>query len=358
MSKLLLADDSITIQRVIELTFSGEDVHVIPVGDGEQAIARIPLERPDIVLADIGMPKRSGYDVAAFVKGQPDLAHIPVLLLAGAFEPVDDARAAQVKCDGVLVKPFEPQQVIARVRELLDGARGTPIQAAAGVPRPVERLAPRSTSEQPPTAAALAGGPTASSTSSVNDTLDQYFDRLDEAFANLSAAPVPAAAAADEPGGELPTVDKLLASRPIDMPLTAPPAALPVPPAVMPPPVEPPDAPRTLAPAPSPVAATAGAPPRSGAAADKPDSAAPRNPVADAFSALLAVELGEPGARPVRLVSGPQEPVVTDALVDEVTRRVLQRLGPEAVKDVVGDIVSDVAERLVRQEIARIRERR
>ena len=71
--KLLLADDSVTIQRVVELTFSGEDIEVIAVSDGEQAIARIPVERPDIVLADIGMPKRSGYEVAAFVKGRPDL---------------------------------------------------------------------------------------------------------------------------------------------------------------------------------------------------------------------------------------------------------------------------------------------
>ena len=97
--KLLLADDSVTIQRVIELTFSGEDVDVLAVSDGEQAIARIPVERPDIVLADIGMPKRSGYDVAAFIKGDPTLKHIPVLLLAGAFEPVDDALAAQVGCE-------------------------------------------------------------------------------------------------------------------------------------------------------------------------------------------------------------------------------------------------------------------
>ncbi len=95
------------------------------VGDGEQAIARIPIERPDIVLADIGMPKRSGYDVAAFVKGRSDLSHIPVLLLAGAFEPVDETRARQVDCDGVLVKPFEPQQVIARVRELIESSRAT-----------------------------------------------------------------------------------------------------------------------------------------------------------------------------------------------------------------------------------------
>src|SRR6187549_3512311 len=115
MRKLLLADDSVTIQRVIELTFSGEDIQVLAVNDGEQAIARIPAEQPDVVLADIGMPRKGGYDVAAFVKSRPDLSHIPVLLLAGAFEPVDDARAKQVKCDGVLVRPFEPQHVVARV---------------------------------------------------------------------------------------------------------------------------------------------------------------------------------------------------------------------------------------------------
>src|SRR5690242_13461509 len=86
--KLLLADDSLTIQRVIGLTFANENVQVITVPDGEEAIARIALEPPDIVLADIGMPKRNGYDVAAFVKNDPSLAHIPVVLLAGAFEPI------------------------------------------------------------------------------------------------------------------------------------------------------------------------------------------------------------------------------------------------------------------------------
>ena len=86
--KLLLADDSVTIQRVIELTFADEDIRVIAVGDGRQAIERIQAERPDIVLADIGMPERDGYEVAAFVKSHPDLGHVPVLLLTGAFIPV------------------------------------------------------------------------------------------------------------------------------------------------------------------------------------------------------------------------------------------------------------------------------
>jgi CheY-like chemotaxis protein len=153
MHKLLLADDSVTIQRVIELTFSGEDVQVLAVNDGEQAIARIPLERPDVVLADIGMPRKGGYDVSAFVKGRADLAHIPVLLLAGAFEPVDQARAEQVKADGVLIKPFEPRQVIERVRELLSLVPQAPARDA--VPQaPARDAVPRAPASE---ASALPG---------------------------------------------------------------------------------------------------------------------------------------------------------------------------------------------------------
>ena len=69
--KLLLADDSVTIQRVIELTFADEDIQVSAVGDGKKAIASIQAERPDIVLADVGMPERDGYEVAAFIKANP-----------------------------------------------------------------------------------------------------------------------------------------------------------------------------------------------------------------------------------------------------------------------------------------------
>jgi CheY-like chemotaxis protein len=174
--KLLLADDSVTIQRVVELTFSGEDVQVVTVGDGEQAIARIPIERPDIVLADIGMPKRSGYDVAAFVKGRPDLSHIPVLLLAGAFEPVDDARAQQVKCDGVLVKPFEPQQVVSRVRELVEGVRE---RAMAAMPHEPAAVAP------PVMTAPIERAAAAEPARKSEPKLDDYFQGLDAALAVL-----------------------------------------------------------------------------------------------------------------------------------------------------------------------------
>jgi CheY-like chemotaxis protein len=91
----------------------------VAVSDGEQAIAAVDQRTPDIVLADVGMPGRDGYEVAQHIKNTPRLAHIPVVLLTGAFEPIDQARAAAVGCDGVLAKPFEPQLVIGRVKELL-----------------------------------------------------------------------------------------------------------------------------------------------------------------------------------------------------------------------------------------------
>src|SRR5690349_2267571 len=168
--KLLLADDSVTIQRVIELTFADEDVKVAVVGDGKQAIERIATDRPDIVLADIGMPERDGYDVAAFIKNDPRFSSIPVILLTGAFEPLDEDRARKVGCDGVLVKPFEPQVVINRVRELLSGQR--PIARASG---PVDSHEHDSAFDS--LDAVLPAPVSAGQPARMGDALEDYFDR-------------------------------------------------------------------------------------------------------------------------------------------------------------------------------------
>jgi CheY-like chemotaxis protein len=414
--KLLLADDSVTIQRVIELTFANEDVRVLTAGDGEQAIARIEADRPDIVLADIGMPKRSGYDVAAFVKGHPELAHVPVLLLAGAFEPVDEARAQATGCDGVLVKPFEPQHVIARVRELLQGAKGSPRKAIADVPRPVERLTAHRSLELPrrePAETPVVPDPArqfheefdygigpaqpAEEPNENPESLDDYFDRLDAAFANLSSSapggslesetlhenpppapieeipgkddePMPPAATEAVPRRvvedastfdleaerfEIP-IDTAGESSIADLPTTFanPPSVSstwsempavgwpPTPPIT---PIEPPDGSPTL---------TAGAGPVQDVQLRVEEDAG--RAVADAFSALLAVEQGEPGAVPVRLTLG-AAPQINDELIEQVTARVIDRLGHATLRNVVADVVSAVAERLVREEIERIR---
>ena len=131
--KILLADDSITIQKVIELTFSDEDFELHTVGNGQKAIDEIRSIMPHVVLCDIIMPEKNGYEVCEFIKSSPDLKHIPVLLLTGAFEPFDQERARTAGCDGFLAKPFEPQTLISKVKELLVRA---PAVAAAPAPPP------------------------------------------------------------------------------------------------------------------------------------------------------------------------------------------------------------------------------
>jgi CheY-like chemotaxis protein len=148
--KILLADDSITIQKVIELTFSDEDFDVITVGNGRLALEKLPEVRPDIVLCDIIMPEKDGYEVCEQIKASPATAHVPVLLLTGAFEPFDQDRAARAGYDGSLAKPFEPETLIAKVKDLLARA---PVRAAVPPPAPVARpAAPPPRAPAPPPA--------------------------------------------------------------------------------------------------------------------------------------------------------------------------------------------------------------
>lgn len=180
--KLLLADDSATIRRMIELTFASEDIQVITVSDGEQAIDRLDADPPDIVLADVGMPGRSGYDVAAYIRGRPGLAHIPVVLLAGALQPIDQVRALAVGSCEVLEKPFEPHVVVDRVKKLLQRPREeTPAHEAA----------------DPASASLGAETPTLDGAGA----LDQYFNELNAAFVRLRGANSPATRAPLPPPG-------------------------------------------------------------------------------------------------------------------------------------------------------------
>ena len=151
--KILLADDSITIQKVIELTFSDEDFELHTVGNGQKAIDEIRSIRPDIVLCDIIMPEKNGYEVCEFIKSNDDLKQIPVLLLTGAFEPFDQERAKAAGCEGFLAKPFEPQTLIAKVKELLAGATGGVAQAAAPPVQPPAPVPPPPPAAPPPSAA-------------------------------------------------------------------------------------------------------------------------------------------------------------------------------------------------------------
>jgi CheY-like chemotaxis protein len=118
-TKLLLADDSVTIHKVVGLTFAAEDVHIETVTDGAQALEKVRAGRPDIVLADVFMPVVNGYQLCAAIKSDPDLALMPVILLVGSFEPFDEEEASRVQCDAYLTKPFDTTELIKIVRHLV-----------------------------------------------------------------------------------------------------------------------------------------------------------------------------------------------------------------------------------------------
>lgn len=132
MKTILLADDSITIQKVVELTFSDGDYRVFCAGNGAQALRKAAEVKPDIALVDVVMPEKNGYEVCAALKQDPRTASVPVLLLVGTFEPFDARRAEQAGASGHLTKPFESHALVARVEELLAQGPAPTASAPAG----------------------------------------------------------------------------------------------------------------------------------------------------------------------------------------------------------------------------------
>ena len=463
MRTLLLADDSITVQRVIGLTFATEDFRVVTVSDGQAAIDRIKSQPPDIVLAGAAMPNVNGYDVASFVRSQPALQNLPVLLLTGAFETVDPARLKTSGANGVLEKPLDPTTVISRVKELLGitgdarptpapGRLVTPADVPAAKKQPRQREAPASSqarrAEPPPVRASTTESwdelressglaPDAGSVESGNgggsenylDTLDAAFDSLDRRLSGRGddtrtherrkderrAAPprpigdgrnpapplahqgtavdprppsrrpaAPVAHVASGPSaifevddewfadGEKDREDRLteqkvlaaeMGIRDIELP------ADPLKPAA--------DAPNAdlnfeFGPGGEPKLAEAPNPPASAAPPEAPSASRSARDVADDFAALLAFEQGEhphPPAHaepaPVAVPAPPAE--ITDAMLDQIAERVVDRLNggsfaeqlreamTATVRETVRAVVSDTSERLVRDEIARLK---
>ncbi|NLV30813.1 MAG: response regulator [Acidobacteria bacterium] len=116
--KLLVADDSVTMQKMVRLAFGAEDAEVEAVASGEAALEALRRFRPDIVLADALMPGIGGYELCARIREEPEFGRIPVILLSGAFEPFDPQEAERVGADGHLSKPFDTSELIDRVHSL------------------------------------------------------------------------------------------------------------------------------------------------------------------------------------------------------------------------------------------------
>jgi CheY-like chemotaxis protein len=183
MSKtLLLADDSVTIQKVVGISLASEDITLVTVDNGDDALVRAREIRPDAILADCVMPGRSGYDVCEAVQADPGLRHIPVLLLTGTFEAFDEARAERCGAAGHIAKPFEAQTLVDEVQRLFALAasrKAAPAAAArSGAPQqaPHAAAAPQPSRREPRLAAVAAPAPAASSESF--DFFDEEIDDL------------------------------------------------------------------------------------------------------------------------------------------------------------------------------------
>jgi CheY-like chemotaxis protein len=151
VAKILVADDNSNIQKMVVLALKDQGIDVVAVGNGEAAVRKISDIRPDLVLADVFMPVRNGYEVCKYVKDDSSLSHIPVILLVGAFDPLDEQEAQRVGADGVLKKPFvPPDPLISMVKAALTRAGvviGTsvpppPIPVAKAEPTPIPRVVP------------------------------------------------------------------------------------------------------------------------------------------------------------------------------------------------------------------------
>ena len=360
MATLLLADDSVTIQRVIELTFADEGIRVISVSDGQSAIAHLNAESPDIVLADVGMPDVDGYQVAAHVKHTPALAHVPVLLLTGAFEPIDEPRARATGCEGVLVKPFEPRHLIRTVRSLLFGQKPADlwpadmprveIRTERPAPAPAPAPEPPAPTPEPPAPAPvpmlrMVPPPEPARVEESEPISEPIPEPIEEPAPITLSVPYEADSDPDlaialarlefvaAPDPDLPPDIHVLAASPdgdaapsVEWDLSAAPTPI-------------------VAPAAAPVLVMSSPAPAPGR--ETPTPPAEPMSLAAVFSALLAAERKGTDTRPEPIVGA----ALSEAHVEEVVQRVVSRMTDELVRK----IVLETAERLIREEIDRIK---
>lgn len=121
--RVLVVDDSLSVRRAIERMLSPRGLAVVAATGGSEALERLAAERPDLVICDVMLPGVDGYEVCRFVRRQPGLAGVPVLLISGAGSPEVEERAAAVGAAGVLTKPFTAKSLLSRVDGLVGGAR-------------------------------------------------------------------------------------------------------------------------------------------------------------------------------------------------------------------------------------------
>lgn len=122
-------DDSATMREVIKIAFRRENINVVAYNDAASALSQFEQVRPDVVITDVIMPDKDGYEVCQFIKQHPTLSGTPVILMSGVVNRAVAEKAFSVKADELIRKPFQPQDLITRVRHLLQPGAVAPVPA-------------------------------------------------------------------------------------------------------------------------------------------------------------------------------------------------------------------------------------
>jgi CheY-like chemotaxis protein len=124
-ARVLVVDDAAAIRELIAVNLELEGYVVDRAGDGEEALAAIARQRPDVITLDVMMPRLDGFATIERLRADPDTARIPVVLVTGRASAADRARGEQLGVDGFLAKPFEPAELLATIEQLTGGARSS-----------------------------------------------------------------------------------------------------------------------------------------------------------------------------------------------------------------------------------------
>jgi CheY-like chemotaxis protein len=298
--KILLADDSLTIQKVVELTLSGTDYELTCVSNGRKAMDSLRASRPDLILADVVMPEKNGYEVCEAVKGDPATARIPVILLAGTFEPFDRERADRVGSDMVITKPFDAHQLVERIDALLARIPAPP--AASSREEEASPFEILSLDDTLPVSVHTAA-PT--DVNPFGPDHDFSFSARSENREPESADPARWLSPESEPSRQAAPAPSEEA--PVEQPASEPPAML-----------------------------------------GRPES------LIEEISARDAEILFDVPFEPGPLTSAgaaPAVPELTEAQIDAIAARVVQKLSDRVVREIAWDVVPDLAERAVKRRI-------
>ncbi len=317
--RILLADDSVTIQKVIELTFSGSEFEVVSVGSGDAALAKLGEVEPSLLICDVHMPGTSGYEVCRQAKARKP--SLPVLLLVGTFEPFDEAAAASCGADGQLKKPFDGQELqrLALAMALPEVSAPHPPAASPAAP------ASEAPASEEPAAGDDDGDLDSWDALEIGDAPDLGGESEDAGWGTPPAFAAEVPAPSPEPAW--PAFEEASQAEPA--------------------PAEPIlEIPATLEPSPWQVDAEMPEP-------VAPVAAASAETVLLSRSNLLAAEPAPPAAAAAPAAAATPAGL-SDEDVERIARRVVELIGDRVVRDIAWEVVPDLAEVVVRDRLAEL----